>query len=126
MDISKEVNFIWNIADKLRGAYTSDKYKDVIIPMVILRRFECALADTKKEVLEKHNSEKNCPARVLERESGYKFLIYLRRIKAKGSFPTRNSFSLICFVLTFSSMRTQKLLMPFGFTNIALLDCRLI
>lgn len=29
MDISKEVNFIWNIADKLRGAYTSDKYKDV-------------------------------------------------------------------------------------------------
>ena len=73
MDISKEVNFIWNIADKLRGAYTSDKYKDVIIPMVILRRFECALADTKKEVLEKHNSKKNCPARVLERESGYKF-----------------------------------------------------
>ena len=60
MDISKEVNFIWNIADKLRGAYTSDKYKDVIIPMVILRRFECALAGTKKEVLEKYNSDKNC------------------------------------------------------------------
>ncbi|WP_201789792.1 type I restriction-modification system subunit M N-terminal domain-containing protein [Campylobacter lanienae] len=58
MDISKEVNFIWNIADKLRGAYTSDKYKDVIIPMVILRRFECALADTKNKVLEKYNSEK--------------------------------------------------------------------
>lgn len=58
MDISKEVNFIWNIADKLRGAYTSDKYKDVIIPMVILRRFECALAGTKNKVLEKYNSEK--------------------------------------------------------------------
>ena len=73
MDISKEVNFIWNIADKLRGAYTSDKYKDVIIPMVILRRFECALADTKKEVLEKYNSDKNCPTKVLERLSGYQF-----------------------------------------------------
>ena len=73
MDISKEVNFIWNIADKLRGAYTSDKYKDVIIPMVILRRFECALADTKKDVLEKYNSDKNCPTKVLERLSGYQF-----------------------------------------------------
>ena len=73
MDISKEVNFIWNIADKLRGAYTSDKYKDVIIPMVILRRFECALADTKNKVLEKYNSDKNCPTKVLERASGYQF-----------------------------------------------------
>lgn len=73
MDISKEVNFIWNIADKLRGAYTSDKYKDVIIPMVILRRFECALADTKKDVLEKYNSDKNCPTKVLEKLSGYQF-----------------------------------------------------
>lgn len=73
IDISKEVNFIWNIADKLRGAYTSDKYKDVIIPMVILRRFECALADTKKAVVEKFTNDKNCPAKVLEKISGYSF-----------------------------------------------------
>ncbi|WP_086297743.1 type I restriction-modification system subunit M N-terminal domain-containing protein [Campylobacter porcelli] len=73
MDISKEVNFIWNIADKLRGAYTSDKYKDVIIPMVILRRFECALADTKKAVLEEYNKDKDTPTTVLERLSGYQF-----------------------------------------------------
>lgn len=73
IDISKEVNFIWNIADKLRGAYTSDKYKDVIIPMVILRRFECALADTKKAVVEKYTSDKNCPTKVLEKISKYSF-----------------------------------------------------
>ncbi|MBP3265478.1 MAG: hypothetical protein J6L84_00875 [Clostridiales bacterium] len=32
IDVSTEVNFIWSIANKLRGPYQSDKYKDVIIP----------------------------------------------------------------------------------------------
>ena len=38
VNVSTEVNFIWSIANKLRGPYRSDKYKDVIIPMTILRR----------------------------------------------------------------------------------------
>ena len=50
IDVSKEVALVWSIANTLRGAYTSDKYKDVIIPMVIIRRFECALADTKQAI----------------------------------------------------------------------------
>lgn len=54
IDVSSEVNFIWSIANKLRGPYQSDKYKDVIIPMTILRRFECALAPTKQAVLEQY------------------------------------------------------------------------
>lgn len=29
VDVSTEVNFIWSIANKLRGPYRSDKYKDV-------------------------------------------------------------------------------------------------
>ena len=57
IDVSTEVNFIWSIANKLRGPYQSDKYKDVIIPMTIIRRFECALADTKAAVIKK-NKEK--------------------------------------------------------------------
>ena len=36
IDVSKEVGLVWSIANSLRGAYTSDKYKDVIIPMVIM------------------------------------------------------------------------------------------
>lgn len=28
IDVSTEVNFIWSIANKLRGPYQSDKYKD--------------------------------------------------------------------------------------------------
>ena len=52
VDVTTEVNFIWSIANKLRGPYQPDKYKDVIIPMVILRRIECALEPYKKAVLD--------------------------------------------------------------------------
>ena len=59
VDVTTEVNFIWSIANKLRGTYQSDKYKDVIIPMVIIRRFECALADTKAQVVETYKKNRN-------------------------------------------------------------------
>ena len=55
VDISAEANFIWSIANKLRGVYMPDKYGDVIIPMTIIRRFECALEKTKEKVVKQHN-----------------------------------------------------------------------
>lgn len=73
IDVSSEVNFIWSIANKLRGPYQSDKYKDVIIPMTILRRFECALAPTKKAVVEQFQKNPNYPELALKRLSGYQF-----------------------------------------------------
>ena len=73
MNISKEVSMVWSIANKLRGAYKSDKYKDVIIPMVIIRRFECALAKTKAAVLEEYEKDKTIPAKILCQKSGYSF-----------------------------------------------------
>ena len=50
VDVSTEVGFIWSIANKLRGPYQHEKFKDVIIPMTVIRRFECALEDTKPEL----------------------------------------------------------------------------
>lgn len=73
IDVSKEVALVWSIANSLRGAYTSDKYKDVIIPMVILRRFECALAETKQAVVDKYKANPKLPAALLEKASGYPF-----------------------------------------------------
>ncbi len=73
IDVSSEVNFIWSIANKLRGPYQSDKYKDVIIPMTILRRFECALAPTKKAVVEQFEKNPNYPELALKRMSGFQF-----------------------------------------------------
>lgn len=73
VDVSTEVNFIWSIANKLRGTYQSDKYKDVIIPMVIIRRFECALAPTKQKVVDQFKSNPNYPAKAMYRISGFQF-----------------------------------------------------
>lgn len=73
IDVSSEVNFIWSIANKLRGPYQSDKYKDVIIPMTIIRRFECALAHTKKAVVDKYNADPTYPAKAMYRISGFQF-----------------------------------------------------
>lgn len=73
IDVSTEVNFIWSIANKLRGPYQSDKYKDVIIPMTIIRRFECALEPTKKAVVDQFNANPNYPAKAMYRISGFQF-----------------------------------------------------
>lgn len=73
VDITAEANFIWSIANKLRGTYMPDKYGDVIIPMTILRRFECALANTKQAVIDLYETNPNTPALKLEKVSGYKF-----------------------------------------------------
>lgn len=73
VDVSTEVNFIWSIANKLRGTYQSDKYKDVIIPMVIIRRFECALENTKQAVVEQYKKNPAYPAKAMCRVSGYQF-----------------------------------------------------
>ena len=73
VDVTTEVNFIWSIANKLRGTYQSDKYKDVIIPMVIIRRFECALEGNKQAVVEQYKKNPNYPAKAMCRVSGYQF-----------------------------------------------------
>ncbi len=73
IDVSAEVNFIWSIANKLRGTYQSDKYKDVIIPMTIIRRFECALEPTKQAVVDQYNANPKYPAKAMYRISGFQF-----------------------------------------------------
>ena len=73
VDITNEANFIWGIANKLRGAYMPDKYGDVIIPMTIIRRFECVLEPTKDKVVETYKKDKNYPVRAMYRVSGKQF-----------------------------------------------------
>ena len=46
------VSFIWSIADDcLRDVYVRGKYRDVILPMTVIRRLDAVLEDTKDEVL---------------------------------------------------------------------------
>lgn len=73
VDISEEANFIWGIANKLRGTYMPDKYGDVIIPMTIIRRFECALEKTKAEVIVKYKEKPNYSPKAMCKISKYQF-----------------------------------------------------
>jgi len=50
---TKLVNFIWGIADDvLRDLYVRGKYRDVILPMTVLRRLDAVLEPTKQDVLD--------------------------------------------------------------------------
>ena len=50
---NKIVSFIWGIADDvLRDVFVRGKYRDVILPMCVLRRLDAVLEPTKKDVLE--------------------------------------------------------------------------
>ena len=56
---NKLVSFIWNIADDcLRDVYVRGKYRDVILPMVVLRRLDTLLTPTKEAVLEEVRYQK--------------------------------------------------------------------
>ena len=52
MNVSEQVSMILDIANQLRGPFKAEEYEKTIIPMTILRRFECILASTKDKVVE--------------------------------------------------------------------------
>jgi type I restriction enzyme M protein len=48
------INFIWAIANKLRGPYRPPQYRRVMIPMTVLRRLDCVLEPSKDKLLARH------------------------------------------------------------------------
>lgn len=58
INISEKSNFIWKIADLLRGDYKQSEYGDVILPFTVLCRLDSVLRETKDEVLEKNKTLK--------------------------------------------------------------------
>ncbi|MFB4165470.1 N-6 DNA methylase [Alteribacillus sp. JSM 102045] len=77
VNFQDKVQFLWTIAEILRGPYKPDDYGKVILPMAVLRRFDCVLQDTKEEVLEQYEKYKNLPEEardeILNRVSGQRF-----------------------------------------------------
>lgn len=78
MNNSKEsANFIWSIADLLRGDYKQSDYGKVILPLTVLRRLDCVLENTKKEVLKKYEQTKTMNIQnldpILNKVAGYNF-----------------------------------------------------
>ena len=61
-DFNWIANFIWGIADDvLRDLYTRGKYRDVILPMTVLRRLDSVLEPTKKAVLDTKGNARQGP-----------------------------------------------------------------
>ncbi|MEW6121687.1 MAG: class I SAM-dependent DNA methyltransferase [Pseudomonadota bacterium] len=72
-------NLIWQIADLLRGPYRPPQYERVMLPLVVLRRFDCVLADTKTKVLAEYEGRKtgkladDALDSILNKASGHRF-----------------------------------------------------
>ena len=65
--IDQKADLIWAIADKLTGVYKPHEYGDVILPLTVIRRFDCILSDTKDAVLQKYDEVKNLPRQYKKR-----------------------------------------------------------
>lgn len=73
-NINEKANLIWSIADKLTGVYKPHEYGEVILPLTVIRRFDCILEKTKDDVVKK-NAELAATVKdpILRRISGYSF-----------------------------------------------------
>lgn len=75
--VKESANFIWSIADLLRGDYKQSDYGKVILPLAVLRRLDCVLDSTKDKVLKKAEQVKSMNIQnldpILNKVSGYNF-----------------------------------------------------
>jgi type I restriction enzyme M protein len=62
----EKANFIWSIADLLRGHYRQSDYGNVILPLTVLRRLDFILEPTKKNVLDVYQKHKGRKPEVIE------------------------------------------------------------
>ena len=114
-----KVSFIWSVADLLRGPYRPNQYKDVMLPMTILRRLDCVLEPTKEKVLQEYNKQKGGKVKnlepILNRVSGQAFHNTSRFTfeKLKGD-PDKIAENLVHYIQSFSS-RARDIIEHFGF-----------
>jgi type I restriction enzyme M protein len=126
-NFSEKANFIWSVADLLRGPYRPNQYKDVMLPMTVLRRLDCVLEPTKDAVLAKLKSMEGSKVKNLEpilnnvaRQSFHNTSRFTFE-KLKGD-PNNIAANLTQYIKSFSS-RAREILEHFGFEeHIAKLD----
>ncbi|MCC6351917.1 MAG: SAM-dependent DNA methyltransferase [Fimbriimonadaceae bacterium] len=84
---------IWSICNLLRGPYKRNEYRKVILPLTVLRRFDCILAPTKPEALKVFNENKAKPETVLRhlmRQVTGKDFYNLAKFDLKGTLADTN------------------------------------
>jgi len=70
-NFGEKVSFIWSVADLLRGPYRPNQYKDVMLPLTVLRRLDCVLEPTKEKVLERLKKLKGDPDNIAANLTNY-------------------------------------------------------
>ncbi len=77
INVQKQANLIWNVADILRGLYKPHEYGKVILPMTVIKRLHDTLLKTRDEVLKTSENTKSINdvmrERLLKNASGYSF-----------------------------------------------------
>lgn len=83
--INQKANLIWSIADKLTGVFKPHEYGEVILPMMVIKRFDTILEPTKDAVLKKYEEVKNLPLKdtFLTKVTGHQFYNVSRFTLAK-------------------------------------------
>ncbi len=126
-NFSERVSFIWSVADLLRGPYRPNQYKDIMLPLTVLRRMDCVLEPTKDQVLAKLKSLEGGKVKnlepILNRAAGQAFHNTSRFSfeKLKGD-PDNIAANLTQYIKSFSS-RARDIIDHFGFEDhIAKLD----
>ena len=93
-NFGEKVSFIWSVADLLRGPYRPNQYKDVMLPLTVLRRLDCVLEPTKDNVLDRRQKLQGGKVKNVEpilcKVSGVPFYNTSRYTfeKLKGEGPT--------------------------------------
>ena len=70
------VSFVWDVANLIRDTFRRGHYQDVILPLIVLRRLDCVLAETKSAVLEteaRYKNELENRDGLLRKASGFAF-----------------------------------------------------
>ena len=75
INVNEKANLIWSIADIIRDLYKPHEYGKVILPMIVIKRFNDTLIPTKDKVLETYENVKQFEVKdvFLETASGYSF-----------------------------------------------------
>jgi type I restriction enzyme M protein len=116
---SDKTSFIWSVADLLRGPYRPNQYKDVMLPLTVLRRLDCVLEPTKQKVLFEYQASKDKGKGLLEakltRITGFPFYNTSKFTfeKLRGD-PTNIASNLVNFMKGFSD-KARNIIDSFAF-----------
>jgi type I restriction enzyme M protein len=113
-------NFIWQVADLLRGDYRQSDYGKVILPFTVLRRLECVLEPTREAVLKEKTKWSGSgvdQTRFLTRQSGQSFYNTTKHtLTSVANAPDDAAKNLLSYVRGFSE-NAQEAFEKFRFTE---------